>query len=364
MSIKNNLDDIVNIGIEIGTPASGAESFSNALIVVSGPQNAVEKKMSGAAVISAANELSEYGYDSEEPAYIAASVAFAQNPAPTELYVIVRNMTGDVHEPLADTLNRALDKSGWYGIVLEDTFSSVDEIESVMKWAEANNKLFGFTITDINDIPKATNYFRGYGMYAGGVPDVEEQPKENMYAALALMVKCFGYTPGSETWALKTLSAISPSRLTASEKNTLEAANITYFTTYAGKNITNADGGKVLGNEWIDTIRFRDWLKNDMQLRILNLLVLNPKLPFTDGGITAVQAMMEESLKSGQDAGGIAQTEYDDEDNEIPGYATYVPKSLSLTDTQKASRKLPNCTFSARLAGAIQAVTISGNLKY
>ena len=44
-------------------------------------------------------------------------------------------------------------------------------------------------------------------------------------------------------------------------------------------------GGKTGGGEWIDVIRFRDWLQNDMQVRVVNLLIVNPKIPYTDNGI-------------------------------------------------------------------------------
>lgn len=186
----------------------------------------------------------------------------------------------------------------------------------------------------------------------------------NYYISVAMMAKCFGYEPGSETWALKPLVAVYPCKLSTTMKKYCDDNNVTYFTTYAKKNITSAKGGKVLGNEWIDTIRFRDWLKNDMQERIFNLLVLNQKVPFTDNGITAVEGKMEESLLAGQEVGGIAPTEFDDDDNEYPGYTITVPSSLDLTDTQKASRELEGCKFKAKLAGAIQIVEVSGNLVY
>lgn len=370
MSIRNNLDEIVNIDIEISTPASSDESFSNILIVISGPDatSGDFSEMSGVTAISEAKELTDYGYTTEHPAYIAATVAFSQSPSPDVVYVVERQEnTGEgseEYETLSTTLDRALEDGSWYGLALESTFSTKAEIEEAIKWTEANAKVFGFTITDVANIPSITNYFRSYGMYAGNVPNVEKLPEENNYAALALMAKCFGYQPGSETWALKALAAISPSQLSKQLKKQLEDANITYFTTFAGKNITNSEGGKVLGNEWVDVIRFRDWLKNDMQVRVFNFLTANPKVPFTDGGITGVQSAMEESLSEGQRAGGIAPTEYDEDNNEVPGYTTSVPTSLQLSDTQKASRKLPNCKFSARIAGAIQATDIRGNLKY
>lgn len=365
--ISNNLSDIVKVEIDIATPGISDASFNSILLVVSAADGEAEAALNGLGVISQASELRDYGYTDSHPAYVAAMVAFSQTPAPSELYLIERMMDGegDVkdYESMSTALDRAAGLGSWYGIQLESTFQTKADIENTMKWTEANKKLFGFTITDVEHIPSLTNYFRSYGVYGGGVPNVEEQPAENQYISLAMMAKCFGYDPGSETWALKVLAGVNPCNLSSQLKKTLESANITYFTTYASKNITNAQGGKVLGNEWIDTIRFRDWLQNDMQMRIFNLIVLQKKLPFNDGGITAVQGAMEASLKAGQEVGGISPTEYTEEEV-VPGFTTKVPKSLELTDSQKASRRLTGCSFTARLAGAIQAAEISGSLNY
>ena len=59
-----------------------------------------------------------------------------------------------------------------------------------------------------------------------------------------------------------------------------------------------------LSGEWIDVIRFRDWLKADMQTRVFQVLKSNRKVPFTDSGIGLVEGAMERSLKEGQDIGG------------------------------------------------------------
>lgn len=368
-AIRNNLDEIVNVDIEISTPASSDESFSNILFVVSAPDGTGTESI-GTSVISItqAADLKDYGFSAEHQAYIMATVAFSQSPEPDKIFVIVRSSTTveetTTYESMADCLDRALAAGGWYGIALDKAFNNADDLEATIRWTEANKKLFGFTF-DSATIPVSTiNFFRSFAVYGGGVPDVAATPAENFYIHVAMMAKCFGYDPGSETWALKQLAAVSPCKLTSTMKTYCDNNNITYFTTYAKKNITSAMGGKVLGNEWIDTIRFRDWLKNDMQERVFNLLVLNQKVPYTDDGITAVEGKMEESLKSGQDVGGIAPTEFDEDDNEIPGYTISVPSSLDLTDAQKASRRLEGCKFKARLAGAIQAVEINGNLVY
>jgi hypothetical protein len=132
--------------------------------------------------------------------------------------------------------------------------------------------------------------------------------------------------------------------------------------TYAGRNVTQL--GQTCAGEWIDVIRFRDWLKNDMQLRVFNLLVLNPKIPYTNAGISLVQNQMLASLKQGQANGGIAEDEFDEDGNVIVGYTVTVPNAANISDTDKASRILSGCKFTARLAGAIHVANIQGSLVY
>jgi len=88
------------------------------------------------------------------------------------------------------------------------------------------------------------------------------------------------------------------------------------------------------------------------------------EVPFEDSGIGAIQGAMEKALSEGQTHGGIAQTSFDADDNEIPGYVTTVPLASDLTEDQRKSRKLPNCRWRARLAGAIHLVEIGGTLRF
>jgi hypothetical protein len=135
-----------------------------------------------------------------------------------------------------------------------------------------------------------------------------------------------------------------------------------FFSQYAGRNVSM--NGQVRAGEWIDIIRGRDWLQNDMQLRIYTLLLTNPKIPYTNSGIALVEAQMIASLKAAQQRGIVAETEYDADGNQIPGYTVSTPNSASITADQKASRILTDCKFSARLAGAIHVVRVNGTLTY
>ena len=217
--------------------------------------------------------------------------------------------------------------------------------------------MFCFEYDDYENCPvKNFSYYRSFGFYCGNADgyDEDDQPTENQYLALAAMAKCFGYDPGTETWNLKELATIVPSALSTDMKKNLEETKINTFRRYGGCNVTF--GGYTLAGEWIDVIRFRDWLEAEMQIRVFNVLKKNRKVPFTDGGIGLVAGAMESTLKDGQDIGGIAPDSFDENDKKIPGFEVHVPLAASLTEEQRKSRKLPECRFTARLAGAIHIV--------
>lgn len=367
---NNPLDDIVKCNVEISNPASNDATFDSILLVVKGPEASGEKTMSKTTAISQADELLDYGFTTEDAAYVAATVAFSQNPAPSSIYICIRKETSAesaetvTYEDIKNTLARAKGEVSFYGIHITE-FGDDADIQGAISWTEANEKIFSFEYSDITKCPvKNFSFYRSFGLFSGKADgyDADEQPIENEYAALAWMAKCFGYDPGTETWNMKELATIVPSALSTDEKKSLEESNINSFRRYAGSNITF--GGNMLSGEWIDVIRFRDWLKAEMQTNVFNALKTNRKVPFTDGGIGLIEGQMEATLSKGQTVGGIAPTEYDSDDNEIPGYTVTVPLASDLTEAERKSRKLTGCRYTARLAGAIHIVEIHGNLTF
>ena len=364
--MSNNLDRICTVDISLASPISNDANFDNILIL--GPAPASPKgDVPAVGVYNSLEELTELGIvatgERADPVGVAARVAFSQSPRPHE--VCAAFMPGDEEgATLSDVLEDALTFGGWYCICpvgLED-----DKVKEVIEWVETQNKLCGYIDKDPDKpIVDAGLYLRSFPFFPKETADQLENdiPAENLYGmAVAAAVKAMNYHAGQETWALMPLATVSPAKLTSTFIKKLEAANFNYVITVASKNITQ--GGKTSGGEWIDVIRFRDWLQNDMQVRVVNLLIVNPKIPYTDNGIGLVENQMLASLKDGQKYGGIAPTEYDADGNAIPGYTTSVPLAADLTSVQKASRILKDCKFSARIAGAIHVVEIKGCLTY
>ena len=272
-------------------------------------------------------------------------------------------------ESIEDTLARAAGMDGWY--LLCPVGIAEESYEDIAAWIETQEKMAAFARARRRENPilklwkfivealfgKTKKFFRSFE-----VTYREDDGADNQYINVAYAARFLSYQPGSETWVYKTLGAIEPEFPSGTEKKNFEELGVSYYSRYAGRNVIL--GGKVAAGEWIDVIRFRDWLKNDMQLRVLTILFVNPKIPYTDDGIALIKNQMIASLKQGQACGGVAPEEFDADGNEIPGYKVSVPLAATLTDTQRASRVLKGCTFAARLAGAIHVVDIHGALVY
>lgn len=383
--MSSNLERICIVDISIASPISNDANFDNCLII--GPAPAAPKgDIPKVGVFNELGELTELGFvavgANADPVGVAARVAFSQSPKPHEVYVTcvpaaapVVAAEGDEEAgtgpaapagaSVADVLTEALDTNGWYCICSVGLTKA--QVKEVIEWTETQNKLHGYIDDDPdNPIVEPGIYMRSYPVYPKVTPDQADAdvPLENKYGmAIAMAAKAMNYHAGSETWALKPLAAVTPSKLNSTAIKKMQAANFNYVLTVASKNITQ--GGKTNSGEWIDIVRFRDWLQNDMQVRVVNLLVTyKGKVPYTDGGIALVQNQMISSLKDGQRYGGISPTEYDEDGNEIPGFVTHVPLAANIPATKKASRVLEDVSFEARLAGAIHMVTIKGTLTY
>lgn len=192
---------------------------------------------------------------------------------------------------------------------------------------------------------KALNLFRSAVFYTNSISQFGESGWVGRVAPL---------DPGSETWANKTIASVPTDSWTDGAIAQLESKNANYYVTIAGVPVTQV--GKVLGGEYIDVIRFIDWLAARMAERIFGNLVRQDKVPYTDPGIAVVETDMRAQLEAGVTAGGIASSQ---------DYTVTMPKARNISANQKATRRLGGEAapkFTAVLAGAIHAVDINGTV--
>lgn len=158
---------------------------------------------------------------------------------------------------------------------------------------------------------------------------------------------------GSEMWAFKTLVGVTFDQATEGQRTNTLAKNANLVEQVASVNITNQ--GKVASGEWIDIVRFRDWLASDIAIRIYNVLVANSKISYDDDGIPKIAQCVKDSLKAGQRAGGIVKGD-PDPNTPTTTYNVSIPLAVNVSPSDHTARNLSLLSFSAKLAGAISTV--------
>ena len=243
----------------------------------------------------------------------------------------------------------ALDND-FYAILL--TSRSIDDVKNAAAWVETRRKIF---VTASNDASilnntggniaaflKAKGYVRTILMYSGDQaigPDA------------AYLGRCLPLDPGSETWKFKDLVGIAPDIISDTQLNNLKLNNVNNYRSFAGFSMTSE--GVVAGGEFIDVIRFIDWLQAQIEENIFALLISVPKVAFTDVGLASIENVLRAQLQRGVNVGGLKND---------PSYEVFVPKVADIPVLDRATRTVPGITFNAQLAGAVHFVEISGTV--
>jgi hypothetical protein len=238
----------------------------------------------------------------------------------------------------------------WYGVI--STSKGDAEILALAAAIETRRKLFvvassdsevltGST-TDIASDLKLASYNRTALLY---------HSNESSHPEAAWMGKLFPFDPGSETWKFKTLAGVTVDALSDTKIQNAKGKNAGVYTTVAGLAIT--EEGKVADGEFIDVVRFIDFIHARLQEEVFGALANARKIAYTDLGVSVIEGIIRGVLQLGINQGGFAST---------PAPTVTVPKVADISPVDRANRLLPDITFTATLAGAIHAVEISGTV--
>lgn len=256
---------------------------------------------------------------------------------------------------VTDLTNIQAVNNTWYALACIDRNQS--DVLSVAAWIESQMKIFGTSSADpniINEAPGIDTSSVAYFLNLNGYVRtflIYHQDANNDYPECAWFGNCLPLTPGSETWMFKTLNTIPYSVLSSTQENNAFGKECNTYEYIGGVGITQM--GTMAQGEYIDIIRGVDWLTSTIQSNVYSILVNNPKVPYTDTGITAVEAEIRSALNQGITNNFIASE---------PPYQIIVPLASSVPAIDKANRILRNVTFNATLAGAIQAINITGTV--
>jgi hypothetical protein len=313
--------------------ATAAEIVTGFITAINGGQSAVTASGTTTLILTAAT------------AGVSFTVTIGANLA-------IAHTTPDTGVDTALTAIVAAGGKAWYGLIL--TTHTLGDITQAAAWIEAQPYGYIFVgcsqdsavltnvSTDVASLLQAANYLRTTYLWSD---DLAHCPDA------AWLGREFPATPGSSNFAFKALTGVTPTTnavLTDSKIALLDGKNGNYYVSVGGVPVTQI--GKMAGGQWIDVVIGRDWIKANLQQAIFNVLVAMPKVNFDDAGIGIIANAVRGVLKQAKDNGILTD------------YNITVPLASSFTSAQRNLRVLPSIPFTATLAGAINGLTINGNI--
>lgn len=317
----------------------------------------------------------------------SSTITYATAPVSgTDISALLKLQTGQASAPVAgiaaETLLSAVttvaDKStDWYGLYVAATGVADADVLAVAAFIEGagNSRIYGGTIpttlvldsTVSNDLAsqlKALGYKRTFTQYSGN----------NAHAAASIFGRAFtvNFNGSNTTLTIKFKQepGVTAEDLTASQAATLKAKNCNVFAAYQNGTAIVQEG--VMANGYFfDEVHGTDWLQNDIQTAIYNLLYTSTtKIPQTDQGINRIVATIESRLAQAVANGLIAPGVWTADgfgalnsgDTLTKGYYVYAPPVASQSAADRQARKAPVIQCAIKLAGAVHSVNVIINV--
>lgn len=262
---------------------------------------------------------------------------------------------------IQDDINKIIAaNNAWYGMCIceatdADILQAAALIEALKKIyiAVSDTAAIAQNVsTDVGSVLKSKSYKRTGLIFTAA--DFVNEGKDAAWLGGQLP-----QVPGSNNWAFKTLFGCTVDVLTDNQQSILigdpvagvPGKNVNIYQTVGGQNITEM--GTMAGGQFIDVTVGVDWLQATLQTNLFSALVNSNKIPYTDNGTTVLISAVKSAIDQGVANGLI--------DGNSP-ITISAPQVLSVPQNQRAQRIAPTISFSCRLAGAYNAIVISGTV--
>lgn len=357
------INDIVNVQITRQTQAVDTVAFNIAMMMVhdigtpiyeddgSGGQVEVGRTYKQELRVVEYSGLKAVGevFGTDSIAYLKMQKQMSNDIKPNRIKIGVVRETESVTQALQEILEY---DSEWYAMTMESHIQG--DIIAVAGVIQGLDKLFFTSSSDVDildpasttDVAQQLNdagYFRTILMYS---PVADSQFPEDSWVGGQL-----SKTIGSVAWEYKSLAGVPVTRgLTDNQIATLQRKECNYYLKIKGVNVTRR--GKTTEGAWIDEIQVMDWLKARLQETVFGAFVRNDKIPFTQEGISMIEALMRSVFQMAQVNGAIDT------------YSLISPKVYDIPENDRINRIAGDFKFTARMASAISVVNIRGILTY
>ena len=378
-----NFTDITSGGMKISV--DGVEKSVTGLNLsgvtnLNGAASALQAKLTGCTVTWDANNARFVVTSSTTGA--TSAVSFATAPASgtdvsglfglrsTDGGYLVAGAAAETAEAAAAALTSQ--SNDWYGLYFAASAalanSDVLAVAAVIEGAGVS-RIYGHTIqnpavldsaqtSDLASQLKALGYKRTFVQYSSS----------SAYAAVSIFGRAFTVDfQGSNTTItlkFKQEPGVAPENLTEAQAAALNFKNCNVFVKYNNDTAILQQGVMVNGY-FFDEVHGTDWLQNDVQTDIYNLLYTRPtKIPQTDAGInqilTRISSRLDQAVVNGFVAPGVWSAPgfgaLNTGDTLAKGYYVYAPPVATQSQADREARKAPVIQAAIKLAGAVHFV--------
>ena len=273
-----------------------------------------------------------------------------------------------IGESITDTLNAALAiNSDFYAVALNSAYrDDVTQIEAGAQWAEGNERMLwnttndpattdGTVTTDIASHLKGLALSRTVTVYSA---DSSYFPEIAAFSILA--TTDFRGTNTLKTLKFKEAAGIPFENITGAQLAVLQDKNANVIHHTNGRNVFN--DGATANSGWSDQVHGTDALAEEIRIRVYSQFVrTSSKIPYTEAGMASIKSEVEGALLQYVQNGFLAGA-IDEDGNALPAYTISSLPVSQVSTNQKAQRVAPTIEFTARLAGAVHEVLITGTL--
>lgn len=318
---------------------------------------------------------------------VTSTITYAQAPTSgTDLAALMGLESGQASAPVngvaAETLLSAVTalagaSNDWYGLLVADATLAAADITAVAAYIEGagTSRIFGVTsqnalvldptsTTDIAYVLDAANYKRTFTQFSSSSP----------YAAASVFGRAFtvDFTGNNTAITLKFKQepGITAESLTETQAAALKAKNCNVFVNY-NNDTAIIQEGVMCNGYFFDEVHGLDWLQNDLQTAVYNLLYTNTtKIPQTNPGInrivTTIDGRCEQAVNNGlaapgqwngPDVGAITSGQY-----LTKGYYVFAASVDTQSQANREARQAPVVQVALKLAGAVHFADVIVNV--
>jgi hypothetical protein len=352
------LKDAVNVTVEISPLSAPAKAF-NLGLVIADSQDVQQERLR---VYGSLQEIAEAGFVPASSVYRAASLYFAQNPAPDALAI------GTTDDGESETQLEALTAcrggaADWYAFTFADAVPAAD-VAAIAAFVESSpntvwfNQVTGSDYLNTLTALKAQGYMRTLSVYSSGADNV----------AAGIMGYAMGAnsdTSPAYTLAYKPVTGASPEDLALADFNAIQDANGNVYVTQ-GSYYNVFRSGKMADGTAFDDVLYLDMLVSGIAAAVMDQLTTLSKVPQTEDGVNILTTAIETPCTEMVTKGYIAPGQWNSRkvltlspgDTLSKGYKIMSESVAGQSQADRDARIAPPIYVCVKTAGAIEHVNI------